>query len=659
MSKPSLVSDQMKSDTMNKLSTSCGTDMFPGMFAMDPKLVRSSERRDYEPKEQVSDDDKLDDDTDNYKNIGKVPHNLFKSQHSDRNSDKSEKEPEKQKEKQKEKYSDKQDRGSTEEQSYKETSSAGNTADKTQEKEGVRFDEDDESTWTKEELMIRKLEMFRKLGELTQSGVKLSQNYTLDSDYKDMKFEHDLHVGIRAKRTTLNWASKMMIGIVQGIELMNDNFNPFDMKFEDQWSNSVKHDIKDYYDVLGEIYEKYSTPGKKMSPELKLFLMLSGSAVSIQLFKGARSTSSELDKDADQIKKLRKMAQNGDNDNNDENSDNRSKGNKSSEKSSGFNARQALDNKMEKEHENAMKKAADLRYIDESRREMMQYQKMLEKQNMAKMAHDMRLSDTVGSVKSNRSKQSKQSKQSTQSKSTNGDDVMDFEEYNKQLKLNEQLTKAQNLMKMLQDEDNLTKQFGQQVQQPIKQRVLKNTEDDRQQNGQIMQKIQPNQQVKQQVKQQAKQIKSKSPESESDTESESSDSSDSSSSESSVSVNSSSSSVSVRSDRSLQKLLGQVGNISNTNNTNNTSKQNVETKSSISSRSKSTKSSIIIDSDDIRQSDKGVKTKQNTQQIKRASDKELTFEAISLGKASNDSASTSKRGRPRKNQAPMRIQVGK
>ena len=48
----------------------------------------------------------------------------------------------------------------------------------------------------------------------------------------------------------------------------------------------------------------------------------------------------------------------------------------------------------------------------------------------------------------------------------------------------------------------------------------------------------------------------------------------------------------------------------------------------------------------------------NSGQIKKASDKELTFEAISLGKASNDSGSTSKRGRPRKN-PPLKIQTSK
>ncbi len=55
-------------------------------------------------------------------------------------------------------------------------------------------------------------------------------------------------------------------------------------------------------------------------------------------------------------------------------------------------------------------------------------------------------------------------------------------------------------------------------------------------------------------------------------------------------------------------------------------------------------------------SSKNAKIK-NYNQTKKASDKELTFEAISLGKASNDSGSTAKRGRPRQN--PLKIQTSK
>jgi hypothetical protein len=178
-----------------------------------------------------------------------------------------------------------------------------------------KVDPDDETTWTKEEMMLRKLDMLRKLGELSKAGVRLSQNYSLSSDYKTMKFEYELHSNIRSKQNSLNWMSNMLIGIVKGVELLNDNMNPFDMKFDGMWSNEVKSDISNYYDVLGEIYEKYTTPGKKMAPELKLFLMLTGSAVSIQMHKGIANymasnsnVAGDLEDDPDKISELRKKA---------------------------------------------------------------------------------------------------------------------------------------------------------------------------------------------------------------------------------------------------------------------------------------------------------------------------------------------------------------
>lgn len=614
----SLVNDQMRSDTMNKLSTTCGTDMFPGMFAMETKLVRSSERNEYvhkydreneENKENIETDsvpEKLDDVTDNYKNSGKVPSKIFQSQHSEYSDVKEPVRGHKHDEHKHESAKSAKSNKSTDEQSYKNTTTSAETDTKnTKEgKNGILFNENDESTWSNDELMLRKLEMFRKLGELTQCGVKLSRNYSLESEYKDMKFEHDLHVGIRAKKTAITWMSKAMITIVQGIEMANDGFNPFDMKFETQWSSSVTQDIKDYYDVLGDIYEKYSTPGKKMSPELKLFLMLSGSAVTIQLFKGANSTTKELEKDTDLIKSLRTQAQKDTQENSDNNS-------KKSEKSSGHKNRQALQEMMDKEHEEAIKKATDLKFINDTRKEYEKYQNMMQGNNMAKFSNDVLLSDTIGSIKSVKS-----AKSNKKNDTDSIDKVMNFQEYTKQLKLNKELSRAQELMKSLQEEEKIVNQFETPRPEILKPpRVLKSMENNK-----------------------TKPIKLKST---SSSDSASNNTSNSTSnSTSSVSIASSSSSVSIRSDKSLKKLLDNIPGM----------KVDIES-------SKSNKSSINIDSDEIRKSNMDMKNK-NSEKSKKASDKELTFEAISLGKASNDSGNTSKRGRPRKNQ-PLKIQTSK
>jgi hypothetical protein len=181
--------------------------------------------------------------------------------------------------------------------------------------EAKKFDPNDEASWSKEDMMLQKLELLRKLGELSRAGVKLSQNYSLNSDYKTMKFEYELHSNIRSKQNSIKWMSGMLVGIVKGVELLNDNMNPFDMKFDGMWSNEVQSDISNYYDIFGEIYEKYTTPGKKMAPELRLFLMLTSSAVSIQMHKGIANfmasksdVSGELENNPEHFAELRKKS---------------------------------------------------------------------------------------------------------------------------------------------------------------------------------------------------------------------------------------------------------------------------------------------------------------------------------------------------------------
>lgn len=242
------------------------------------------------------------------------------------------------------------------------------------------IDPEDESNWTKEELMLRRLDMLRKLGELQEAGVTLSQNYSLNSDYKTMKYEYELHSNIRSKRNAMNWMSGMMVGIVKGIELLNDNVNPFDLKFDGMWSNEVKSDISNYHDTLGEIYEKYTTPGKKMAPELKLFLMLTGSAVSIQMHKGMANfmagksdVAGDLDKNPNKMDELRKKA---------------------------MEQRKKIDERFETEHNAAMEKMATMEILKKKEAEM---ERMMQNSNRDRDYNSLLVTDTK-SMNTNKSK---------------------------------------------------------------------------------------------------------------------------------------------------------------------------------------------------------------------------------------------------------------
>jgi len=157
---------------------------------------------------------------------------------------------------------------------------------------------------------MRQLDMLRKLGELQECGITISQDYGVDSDYNIMKAEYDLRINMRNKRNAVNLMSSMMLMIVKGVELLNDKYNPFDCKFDGSFTYETQRNITSYYDILGEIYEKYSSPDKSMAPELKLFFNLIMTAIGTQLAKSIASGINSVDDDDAKLKQLKEKEQN-------------------------------------------------------------------------------------------------------------------------------------------------------------------------------------------------------------------------------------------------------------------------------------------------------------------------------------------------------------
>lgn len=215
---------------------------------------------------------------------------------------------------------------------------------------------------TEEELILSKLDMLRKLGELSNAGVKLSQNYNLKSDLKMMKYEYELHKSIRSKQNAINWMSSMSLNVIYGMEMLNEKYNPFDLKLKG-WSEQMNADVESYYDVFGELYEKYSHPTKGMAPELKLLLMMSGSALKFHLsnhvINSLPNLNDALERNPELVDKLRSKA--------------------TTEKIKENTVKQntALNNKMSKEHEVATQRASDLQMIKEKEMEYLNAQKQL------------------------------------------------------------------------------------------------------------------------------------------------------------------------------------------------------------------------------------------------------------------------------------------
>jgi hypothetical protein len=216
----------------------------------------------------------------------------------------------------------------------------------------------DTKNLSKKELMLLKLDMLRKLGELKQCGVLLSQNYNMESDLDMMQYEYKLHHDIRSKQNSVQWMSHMMIGIVKGTEILNDNYNPFDIKL-DGLSDKIGSDMHNYYAVLGDIYEKYNQPGKQMAPELRLLLMISGAALSLQINRYAPGVGDigNIIRNEDNLKELRQKAE------------------------ADSTMMHKTNEYMKKQHDAAAQKAADIKMLQEKDLENQRFHKLLDGKN--------------------------------------------------------------------------------------------------------------------------------------------------------------------------------------------------------------------------------------------------------------------------------------
>lgn len=146
---------------------------------------------------------------------------------------------------------------------------------------GVNLNEHYDSANAPDE-RLKKLDMLRKLYELKVSGVHLTQNYSMNSDYEVMKYEYELHTNSRSKQNAVNIMQQFGVLCIRAIEMGNEKYDPFSLKLGG-WSDSVSSNINNYYDVFGELYERWNTPGKPMNPYLKLMLLLVGSAAAIHV----------------------------------------------------------------------------------------------------------------------------------------------------------------------------------------------------------------------------------------------------------------------------------------------------------------------------------------------------------------------------------------
>jgi hypothetical protein len=134
---------------------------------------------------------------------------------------------------------------------------------------------------SKEEQLREKFKYLRKLEALEKKGVELTKKYNMDSNLAEMQGEYEMIMEEKTKQNSVKFQGNMMMAIINGMEFLNNRFDPFDVKL-DGWGEQINENINDYDDIFGELYDKYKSKAS-MSPELKLLFQLGGSAMMVHM----------------------------------------------------------------------------------------------------------------------------------------------------------------------------------------------------------------------------------------------------------------------------------------------------------------------------------------------------------------------------------------
>jgi len=134
---------------------------------------------------------------------------------------------------------------------------------------------------SKEELLREKFKYLRKLEALEKKGVELTKKYNMESSLQEMQGEYEMIMEEKSKQNSVKFQGNMMMAVINGIEFLNNRFDPFDVKL-DGWGEQINENITDYDEIFGELYEKYKSKAT-IAPELKLLFQLGGSAMMVHM----------------------------------------------------------------------------------------------------------------------------------------------------------------------------------------------------------------------------------------------------------------------------------------------------------------------------------------------------------------------------------------
>ncbi len=134
---------------------------------------------------------------------------------------------------------------------------------------------------TIDEINQEKQEMLYRLERFMQNGFKTSRKFNMTSNYEDIKFEYERIKNQRDIDKSIKFQRKILMAVCSGVEFLNGKFDPLNVKL-DGWSESIYENLQEYDEVFEDLHEKYKEK-MKIAPELKLLMMVGGSAFMFHL----------------------------------------------------------------------------------------------------------------------------------------------------------------------------------------------------------------------------------------------------------------------------------------------------------------------------------------------------------------------------------------
>jgi hypothetical protein len=133
---------------------------------------------------------------------------------------------------------------------------------------------------SKDDVLREKFKFLRKLEALEKKGVELTKKYNMESDLREMMGEYEMIMEEKSKQNSIKFQGNMMMTLINGIEFLNNRFDPFDIKL-DGWGEQINENITDYDEIFSAFHDKYKS--KSIAPELQLLFQLGGSAMMVHM----------------------------------------------------------------------------------------------------------------------------------------------------------------------------------------------------------------------------------------------------------------------------------------------------------------------------------------------------------------------------------------